>query len=98
MAINQHRCAEIAMQSAEKPAQSPMIRFVQAFDALQGVIDRNALVVDFLGVANHSCDRSKASSDTHRPGIGKRRQTAVEHPRLEVVRRDSSTTTTREEN
>jgi hypothetical protein len=34
MAINQHCRAEIAMQTAEKPAQSPVIWLVQAFDAL----------------------------------------------------------------
>src|SRR6185503_14562988 len=85
MAINQHCRAKIAMQTAEKPAQSPMIRLVEAFDALQGIVDWYALVVDFLGIANHSRDGSKASGYTHRPGIGEGRQAAIEHPRIELV-------------
>src|SRR5262249_317916 len=79
MAIDQHGRAEFAMQTGKEPAQGAMIRLVEAFNALQGIIDRNALVIDFLRVSHHARHRSQAASDTHRTRIGERRQPAVEH-------------------
>ncbi len=49
------------------------------------VIDRDALAVDFLGVADHPRDRAEAAGDPHRAGIGERGQAAVEHARIELI-------------
>ena len=85
MAIDQHRGAEIAVQPREQPAQRAVIGLVQALDAAQRVVDRNALVVDFLGVADHPRDGAEPAGDPHRAGIGEGRQAAFEHARIELV-------------
>ena len=48
-------------------------------------VDGNALIVDFLGVADHARHRAEPARDPHRAGIGERRQPAVEHARVEFV-------------
>ena len=85
MAVDQHGGAEIAVNAGEQPAQRPVIGLVEALDPADGVVHRNALGVDFLGVADHACDRAKPARDPHRTGIGERGQPAVEHPRIEFV-------------
>ncbi len=85
MAVDQHGGAEIAVQPGKKPPQRPVIGLVEAFDAGERVIDRNAAVVDFLGVANHPGHRAEAAGDPHRTGIGEGRQAAVEHARVELI-------------
>ena len=85
MAVDQHRRAEIAMDAGEQPAQRPVIGLVEAFDPPHRVVDRNALAVDFLGVADHAGDGAEPAGDPHRAGIGEGRQAAVEHARIELV-------------
>jgi hypothetical protein len=62
-----------------------MVRLVQAIDAAQRLGDRDALIVDFLGVTDHPRHRAEPARDPHRAGIGERGQPAVEHPRVEFV-------------
>ena len=62
-----------------------MVGLVQALDALEGLVDRDALAVDFLGVADHARDRAQAASDAHGAGIGKGGQAALEHARIELI-------------
>ena len=62
-----------------------MIGLVEALDPAQRVVDRDALVVDFLRVADHPRDGAEPARDPHRAGIGERRQPAVEHARIELV-------------
>ena len=49
------------------------------------VVDRDALVVDFLGVADHPRHGAKPAGDPHRAGIGEGGQPALEHARIELV-------------
>src|SRR5665647_2557893 len=85
MAIDQHGGAEIVVQPGEQPAQRAVIGLVQALNPPQRVVDRNALIIDFLGVANHPRHGSQAPRHPHRAGIGERGQPAVEHARIEFV-------------
>src|SRR5262245_25145216 len=86
MTIDQHRGTKIAMQTAEKTTQRPVIGLVQAFNALEGIVDRDTLVVDLLGIADHSGHGSKASRYAHRPRIRERWQAAFEHSRIKLIR------------
>ena len=63
-----------------------MIRLVKAVDTAECFADRDALIVDLLGVADHAGDGAEAAGDAHRAGIGEGRQPAVEHARVEFVR------------
>ncbi len=74
------------MQAHEHPPQCPMVGLVEALDAPQRFRDRNALIVNFLRVADHARDRAQAPGNPHRARIGEGRQSAVEHPRIEFVR------------
>jgi hypothetical protein len=85
VAIDQHGGAEIAMQPHEQAPQGAVIGLVQGVDAVQRFGDRDALIVDFLGVADHARDGAESAGDPHRAGIGERRQPAVEHARIEFV-------------
>ena len=85
MAVNQHRRAEIAVDAGEQAAQRPVIGLVEALDPAKRVVDRNALAVDFLGVADHAGDRAEPARDPHRAGVGEGRQPAVEHARVELI-------------
>ncbi len=85
MAIDQNGGAEVAVQLGEQAPQRPMIRLVEAFDAAQGVVHRNALVVDFLRVADHPRHGAQAPGHPHRAGIGKGRKPALEHARIKLV-------------
>ena len=48
-------------------------------------LDRDALVVDFLGVADHARHRAEPAGDPHRAGVGERGKPPVEHARIELV-------------
>ena len=85
MAIDQDGGAEIAVDAREQSPQRAVIGFVQAFDPADRVVDRNALAVDFLRVADHAGDGAEPARDPHRTGICERRQAAVEHPRIELI-------------
>ena len=85
MAVDQHGRAEIAVHAGEQPPQRAVIGLVEALDPAQRVVDRNALVVDFLRVADHARDRAEPAGDPHRAGVGERRQPAVEHARVELI-------------
>jgi len=45
-------------------------RLRSAPDPAQRLGDGNALIVDFLGVADHARDRAEPAGDPHRAGIG----------------------------
>jgi hypothetical protein len=87
-AWNGHRPAwrrRIADASGEQPAQRAVIGLVQALDARQRIVHRDALVVDFLGVADHPRHRAEAARHPHRTGIGERGKAALEHARIELI-------------
>ena len=86
MAINQHGGAEIAMQPHENPPQGAVVGLVQAVDPLERLGDRNTLIVDFLRIADHARNRAEPAGHPHRSRIGERRQPAVEHSRIKLVR------------
>ena len=73
------------MQPHEQAPQGAVIGLVEAVDAAQRFADRNALIVDFLGVADHARHGAEPAGDPHRAGIGERGQAAVEHARVELV-------------
>ena len=85
MAIDQDGGAEIALQPHEQPPQRAVIGLIQAVDPPQRFADGNALIVDFLCVADHARHRAEPARYPHRAGIGERRQPAVEHARVEFV-------------
>ncbi len=85
MAVDQHRGAEVPVHAREQPPQRPMVGLVQPLDAPDGVVDRNALAVDFLGVAHHAGHRAESARHPHGAGIGEGREPAVEHARVELV-------------
>ena len=85
MAVDQDGGAEIAVQPREQAPQCPMIRLVEAVDAPQRFGHRDALIVDFLGVADDARHRAEPARDPHRTGIGERGQPAVEHARVEFI-------------
>ena len=62
------------------------MRDMEAVDTAERFANRDALIVDLLGVADHASDGAEAAGDTHRAGIGEGRQPAVEHARVEFVR------------
>ena len=73
------------MHPREQAAQRPVVGLVQPLDAPQRVVDRDALVVDFLRVTDHARDRAEPAGDPHRARVGERGQAAVEHARIELV-------------
>ena len=85
MAVDQHRRPELAVNLGHQPAEQPVIGLVEPLDPPQRVVDRDALVVDLLGVADHAGDRAEAAGDPHRAGVGEGRQPALEHARVELV-------------
>ena len=46
-----------------------MVRLVEIVDPLQRFLNRQALGVDFLAVADHASDRAEAASDANRARI-----------------------------
>src|SRR5258708_29995227 len=76
MTVDQDRGSEIPVHAREQATQSAVIRLVQSLDAPDRLVDRNALVIDFLGVANDPRNRSQSSPDAHPTGIRARRQPA----------------------
>src|SRR6185503_19497827 len=85
MAIDQHGGAEIAVQAREQTPQRPVIGLVQALDAGKRVVNRDALVVDFLRVADDARHGAKPAGDPHRARVGEGGQAAIEHARIEFV-------------
>ncbi len=49
-------------------------------------VDRDALLVDFLRIADHARDGAEPARHPHRAGIREGRQPAVEHARVQFVR------------
>jgi hypothetical protein len=62
-----------------------VIGLVEVLDPPQRVVDRDALVVDFLRIADHARHGAETARDAHRARIGERRQAAIEHARVELV-------------
>ena len=85
VAVDQHGGAEIAVHAGQQAPQRAVIGLVEPLDAAQRIVDRDALVVDLLRVADHARDRAEPARDPHRAGIGERGQAAVEHARVELV-------------
>ncbi len=85
MAVDQDGGAEVAVQPHEKRAAARDDRACRGPRSGQRVVDRDALVVDFLGVADHARHRAEPAGDPHRAGIGERGKSPVEHPRVELV-------------
>ena len=85
MAIDQNRGAEFVVQPHEHAAQRAMIGLIEPVDPAHRFRNRNALIVDFLGVADHARHGAEPAGDPHRAGIGEGRQPAVEHARVELV-------------
>src|SRR5262249_25519225 len=52
MTIDQDRSSEIPVDAREKAAQRAMVRLVQPLNPPNRVVDRNALAIDFLRVAD----------------------------------------------
>ena len=65
MAAPKSRCSR--MNTRRKRA---VIGLVEAVDPPQRFGDGNALIVDFLGVADDAGDRAEAAGNPHRAGIG----------------------------
>ena len=86
MAVDQDRGSEIPVHAREQAAQGAVVGLVQSFDAPDRVVDRNALPIDFLGVADHPGDGPQPARHPHRSGIGEGGKAAVEHARIELVR------------
>src|SRR5947209_6083804 len=86
MAVDQNGGAEIALNAREYTAQGPMIGLIQSLDAADGVVDGNPVRIDLLRLANDPRDRPKATGYAHGSRIGKGRQPAFEHARIELVR------------
>ena len=70
MAIDQHCRAEVAVRAGDQPAQRAVVGLVQPLDTGQRFVDRNALIVDLVGVSDNARDRSQSAGHPHRPGIG----------------------------
>ena len=85
MAVDQDGGAEIAMQLGEQSPQRAVIGLVEALDAGERIVHRDALVVDFLCVADHPRHGAEPARHPHRAGIGEGGQTALEHARIELV-------------
>ncbi len=85
MAIDQDGGAEFTVQPHEQAAQRAVIGLIEPVDPAHRFGDRNALIVDFLGVADDARHGAEPAGDPHRAGIGERRQAAVEHARIEFV-------------
>ena len=85
MAVDQDGGAEFVVQPREQAAQRAVIGLVEPVDPPHRLVNRNALIVDFLGIADDARHGAEAARDPHRAGIGERRQPAVEHARIELV-------------
>ena len=85
MAVDQDRRAEIAVNAREQAPQRPVIGLVQPLDAPDRVVDRDALAVDFLGIADDARDGAEPARHPHRTGIGEGGQPPLEHARIELV-------------
>src|SRR5882672_6035731 len=85
MAIHQDHGSERLMGLVDQPPQRTVIRLVERLDPPQRLIDRKPLAVDFLPVADHARDGAETAGDPHRARVGKARQTAGEHARIELI-------------
>ena len=63
MTIDQCGGAELAMHLGEQPAQRAMVRLIERLDPAQRVVDGDALVVDFLRVADHARHGAEPAGD-----------------------------------
>ena len=65
VAVDQDRGAEFAVQAHEQAAQRAVIGLVEPVDPPQRLGDRNALIIDFLGIAHHARDRAEPAGHPH---------------------------------
>ena len=85
MAIHHHHRSERLMRLVDQPPQRAVIGLVERLDPRQRVVDRKALAIDLLAVADHARDGAETAGHPHRSRIGKARQPPGEHPRIELV-------------
>src|SRR5271157_1199271 len=85
MAIDKNRGAKIPVNTREKASQGSMIGLVQPFDSPDRIVNGNPLAVNLLSVTDHPGDGTKPACHTHGSGIGKGRQPALEHARIELI-------------
>jgi hypothetical protein len=69
----------------DQPPQGAVVRLVERLDPAQRLVDIEPLAVNLLPVADHARDGAETAGDPHRAGIGKARQPAGEHARIEFV-------------
>src|SRR5215213_5757512 len=63
-----------------------MVRLIEHLYAPERLSDWEPLVVDFLRLADDAGDSPEPAGHTHRADICERRQPAIEHARIELVR------------
>jgi hypothetical protein len=72
MAIDQHGGTKLPVEAGKQASQCAVIGLVKALDSPERIIDRDALVVNFLRVPDHSRHGSQAACHPHRTGVGER--------------------------
>ena len=85
MAIHHDHGAERLVRLVDQPPQRAVVGLVQRLDPAERVVDRQPLAIDLLAVADHARNGAEPAGHPHRARIGKARQPAVEHPRIELV-------------
>src|SRR5947208_10818287 len=86
MAIHHHHRSERLVRLVDQPPQRAVIGFVERLDPRQPVVDRKALAVDLLAVADHARNGAETAGYPHRSRVGEARQPPREHARIEFVR------------
>ncbi len=86
MAVDQDRMAESDVGLGQKPPKRGMIGLVDIFYPGQGLADRQAVPIDLLGLADDAGDRAQATGHPDGADVGIRRQAAVEHLGVELIR------------
>ena len=85
VAVDQDGRPEIAVNAREQAPQHPMVGFIESLDAPNGIVDRDALTVNLLGIADYARHGSKPPGDSHGSGVGEGREPALEHPGVELI-------------